>query len=104
MTKKRLAIVEERKIFRIRPRVACTSQIYATQVQVLWYSTKAQTQLGLRFVSFPGPSSSGNQVLGECTLPSWVVRFITSLVSATWFPGCTAGAPSQGCHVPPLGS
>ena len=28
----------------------CTSQIYAAQVQVLGYSTKAQTQLGLRFV------------------------------------------------------
>ena len=28
----------------------CTSQIYTTQVQVLGYSTKAQTQLGLRFV------------------------------------------------------
>ena len=32
------------------PWVACTSQIYAAQVQVLGYSTKAQTQLGLRFV------------------------------------------------------
>ena len=28
-------------------------------------STKVQTQLGLRFVPFPGPSSSGDQVLGE---------------------------------------
>ena len=27
----------------------CTSQIYTTQVQVLGYSTKAQTQLGLHF-------------------------------------------------------
>ena len=32
------------------------------------FSTKAQTQLGLRFVPFPGPSSSGDQVLGERTL------------------------------------
>ena len=53
------------------PRVACTSQIYATQVQVLGYSTKAQTQLGLHFVPYPGPSSSGDQVLGEHTLPRW---------------------------------
>ena len=29
------------------------------------YSTKAQTQLGLRFVPFPGLSSSGDQELGE---------------------------------------
>ena len=39
--------------------------------QVLGYSTKAQTRLGLRFVPFPGPSSSGDQVLGEHTLPRW---------------------------------
>ena len=44
----------------------CTSQIYAAQVQVLGYSTKAQTQLGLHFVPFPGSSNSGDQVLGEC--------------------------------------
>ena len=30
--------------------------------------TTAQTRLGLCFVPFPGPSSSGNQVLGELTL------------------------------------
>ena len=35
------------------------------------FSTKAQTQLGLRFVPFPGLSSSGNQVLGEHALPRW---------------------------------
>ena len=39
------------------------------QVQVLGYSTKAQTRLGLRFVPFPGRSSSGDQVLGERSLP-----------------------------------
>ena len=37
----------------------------ATQVQVLGYSTKVQTWLGLRFVPVPGRSSSGDQVLGE---------------------------------------
>ena len=30
------------------------------------YSTTAQTRLGLCFVPFPGPSSSGDQVLGNC--------------------------------------
>ena len=29
------------------------------------YSTKAQTRLGLRFVPFPGPNSSGDEVFGE---------------------------------------
>ena len=33
--------------------MVCTSQVLAAQVQVLGYSTKVQTQLGLRFVPFP---------------------------------------------------
>ena len=56
------------------------------------------------FVPFPGPSSSGNQVLGECTLPRWAVHLITSPVPAAQFPGCAEGVPSQVCHVSPLGS
>ena len=51
--------------------VVYTSQVYATQVHVLWYSTKAQTQLGLSFVPFPGLSSSSDKVLAEHTLPRW---------------------------------
>ena len=39
---------------------------------VLGYSTEAQTWLGLRFVPFPGPSSSGDQVLGERCRPQVV--------------------------------
>ena len=34
---------------------------------VLGYFMKAQTGFGLRFVPFPGPRSSGDQVLGECS-------------------------------------
>ena len=41
------------------------------KVQILRYSTKVYTRVGLRFVPFPVPSSSGNQVLGEHTLPRW---------------------------------
>ena len=36
---------------------------------LLRYSTKAQTRLDLPLVHFPGPSSSGDQVLDEHTLP-----------------------------------
>ena len=86
------------------PWVACTSQIYAAQVQVLGCSTGAQTPLRVRFVPFPGLSSTGYQVLGECTLPSWVGSLITSSVPAAWFPGCTVGAPSQVCCLSLLGS
>ena len=32
-------------------------------------SREAQTQLGLHFVPFPGPRSSGDQVLGDCSHP-----------------------------------
>ena len=46
------------------------------QVQVLRSFTKAQIQLGLRFVPFPGWSSSGDQVLGKRTLPG--VRCVLS--------------------------
>ena len=41
-------------------------------------------------------------LVSSLSLGGWWV--ITSLVPATWFPGCTAGAPSQVCHVSPLGS
>ena len=33
------------------------------------YSIRPQTRLGVHFVPFPGPSSSGNQVVGEHTVP-----------------------------------
>ena len=47
------------------------------------------------FVPFSDLNSSGNQVLGERTLP----RF-----PATQFPGCAVGALSQVCCVSPLGN
>ena len=39
---------------------------------------------------FPGPSSSGDQVFGKCTVPGRPCVLITSLVLATWFPRCAA--------------
>ena len=67
------------------PWVACPSQIYATQIQVLGYSTKAQIQLGLHSMPFPGLSNSGNQVLGEHTVPGELCILVTSLAPAVWF-------------------
>ena len=58
----------------------------------------------MRFVPFPGLSSSGNQVLCEHTVPGDLYVLISSLVSATQFPGWATRAPSQVCHVSPLGS
>ena len=58
----------------------------------------------MRFVPFPGPSSSGDQVLGEHTVPGGLCVLITSPAPATLFPGCAVIALSQVCPVSPLGS
>ena len=50
---------------------------------------RAQTLLGMRFVPFPGLSSSGDQVLGQHTVPGEPCVLITSPVLAAWFPGGT---------------
>jgi len=74
-----------------------TSQ--ATQVQVLGYSTKEETWLGLCFVPFPGSSSSGDQVLGARTHPevggvSYHLPHPSGSVCWVY-----KGAPSQVCCV-----
>ena len=56
------------------------------------------------FLPFPGPSSSGDQVLGKCTVPGGPCILITSPVLATCFHRCAGRAPPQVCHVSPLGS
>ena len=43
--------------------------------------------LGMRFVPFPGLNSSGDQVLGEHTVPGGPCTLITSQVPTTHFPG-----------------
>ena len=53
----------------------------------------------MRFVPLSGPSSSGDQVLGECTVPCALCILTTSPVPAARFPGCAARAPSQVCPV-----
>ena len=52
------------------------------------------------------PRSEQFRQPGACRVhsPSLAVHLITSPVPATRFPGCAAGAPSQVCRVPPLGS
>ena len=47
-----------------------------------------QTRLGLRFVPFPGLSSSGDQVLVSAVAATY-------RLPAAWFSGCTTSAPSQ---------
>ena len=67
-------------------------------------SARAQTLLGVHFVPFSGPSNSGNQVLGERTVPGGLCVLITFSRLAARFAGCTVRALSQVCHVSPLGS
>ena len=50
------------------------------------------------------PSSSGDQGLGECTVPSGLCILITSWVRIAQFTGCAVRAPSQVCRGSPLGS
>ena len=56
------------------------------------------------FVPFPGPgpSHSGDQVLGKCTVPGGPCILCTSLVLATQFPGMRA--QFYVCCVSPLGA
>ena len=58
---------------------------------------QAQTRLGLRFVTFPGPRSSGQQVLGQHTpqVGGASYHLPASRRSVSW--GETVGAPSQVC-------
>ena len=69
-----------------------------------WILHKSIDLVGCAFRPFPGLSSSGDQVLGECTVPGGLCILITSLVPASQFPGCTTRALSQVCRVSPLGS
>ena len=64
---------------------------------------KGADSVGPVFCALTGLSSSGPQVLGEFTLPG-EVRLIASFIPAARFPGCTAGASSQVCHMSLLGS
>ena len=62
-------------------------------------SSKAQTRLGLRFVPFPGLSSSDKKDKTYTCLS--MMRCLASVIAATyrlpatWLSGCTTGAPSQ---------
>ena len=60
--------------------------------------------LALHFVPFPGPRSSGDQVLGEHTVSGGLCVLCTSPVPAARFPVCITRAQSQVCHMSPLGS
>ena len=48
---------------------------------------RAQTWLSQCFGPFPGPSSSDDQVLGECTVPGGPCILITSMARPLSFPG-----------------
>ena len=69
-----------------------------------WVLHKGTDWLGLHFVPFPGLSSSGDQALGECTLPRWGGASY-HLHGPGWSVSqCSVGALSQVCHASPLGS
>ena len=55
------------------------------------------------FVPFFRPCCSGDQALGERSVPGQPCVLCTSLVLTTQFPGCTTRAQSQVCLLSPLG-
>ena len=107
---------------------ACTSQLHTAQAPVCSARTLSQvcpvilhfrslSHLGSRvphkgteprwpvhFVPFPGPNHSGDQELGECTVPGGPCILCNSLALAAWFSGCAMREQSHVCHVSPLGS
>ena len=89
---------------KVDPKFCALPRSKAAQVQVLEYFTNAQTRFGVCFLPFSGPSSSGDHMLGERTVPGGLCILITSLVPAAWFPRCAMRVPSQVCRVSPLGS
>ena len=62
-----------------------------------WVPHKCTDSVGHAFCVLP--RSEQLRLLAEHTLHRWLVHLFTSPVLAARFPGCTAGAPSQGCHV-----
>ena len=54
-------------------------------------------------VPFPGLSSSGDQVLGECTLPVWRCILSPPPSQLLGFLGALVTVLSQVCRVSPLG-
>ena len=55
------------------------------------------------FVPFFRPCCSGDQALGERSVPGQPCVLCTSLVLTTQFPGCATRAQSQVCLLSPLG-
>ena len=51
-------------------------------------------QWAVHFLPFPGPSNSGDQVLGKCTDSDGLCVLCTYPVPATWFPCCAQRAVS----------
>ena len=60
---------------------------------------KGADSIGSAFCALPRSGSSGDQVLGEHSLPRWGVHLITSLIPAAQFPGWQRVRPSQVCRV-----
>ena len=64
---------------------------------------KGADSVGPASCARPRLSSSGDQVLGEHTLPTCGVSYHLPH-SSCWLPGCAAGAPSRVCRVSPPGN
>ena len=111
-----------------QPKVACTSQVHTVQSpecsaralsqvrpafcarprsKSLRFSSALQghrPRWAVCFVPFFHPSCSGDQVLGECSVPGGSFVLCTSLIPDAQFPGCALRAQYQVCCVPLWGA
>ena len=69
-----------------------------------WVLHKSTNLVGPMFCALPRPKQLRRPGAWRAHSPSWAVCLITSPVPGAWFPECTMRAPSQMCHVSPLGS
>ena len=83
---------------RLRPALGCMHlPSLSRSGSALRQPSEAQIRLGLRFVPFPGPSSSG-------VWRAQSLRLVAFSVSAAQLSGCTTGAPCEAdgdCPAPP---
>ena len=67
--------------------------------KLLRFRFSGTTWLGLHFVPFPGPRSSGDRCLVSAVTSMWAVHLIASPVPVVWFSaGSTTGTPSHVCR------
>ena len=78
----------------------CAFRVYTTQAPGCSAGELSKAGTGLHVL--PRSKLFRRPGVGKRTVSGGLCILITSPVPATWFPGCSARAPSLVCHVSPL--